>query len=964
MLLNMMQTQATDPTWLGEALHCLLVHNVSPNSSLSGRLFHLAKIISEVTGAKATGIWSLDTNPKQLNLSAGYLDNKFRCNPVSVIHFDSDGEIMNVLRSQQIFAINNLDEPLGSIAALADSLQLTGGNAVLFCPLFDNGKVLGILIIQHAHAPHIWTDSEKRFAEAAVSLISMAMVHATNESENRATTNHKLRLGLFARMADDRLWETDDALNVVSVVSGTTILAPEETTLIGRRPWDVPTRQPLLGGWGPIKRSMENHEVIKDLILVDTNLDGTKSYREASGEPQFDQNGLFTGYIGVTRDVTNKMAREAELQATDQRYRNASRLACLGHWVWDRDKDCCTYCSPEMADIFGVTVEEYVARTNSFEQDQKWYHPDDREEYVAALENACATDSGWTISTRIIRDDGSIRHLKQWAEPGYDSTGRLTSTLGVLMDVTDQIDLGEKLRLSRSKLSNLVDNLPGALFRVKLDEKWSAVYRSQGFHRHFVDPSSSANGWDELGEDNWILQVEKADRKRVRQVVEAAVAAGSTYEVEYSITTVNGDKRWVWERGNPVTSLSGEIEIEGIMIDATDKRRAEEALIKSQRGEAIGQITGGVAHDFNNLLAIILGNLELIRDDISDVELRKMLDDSISATTRGADLTRNMLAFARQAKLEPTKLDLNEIVRKAQNWIGRTLPTNIEINTHLADDLWSIQADLSSTESVLLNLIINARDAMQQGGKLTIETKNLVVDTQSVNGQYDDIGQGDYVMIAVSDTGHGIPKSQLKQIFEPFFTTKAPGAGSGLGLSMIDGFIRQSGGTVHVNSEEGVGTSFRLFFKALPRERPLESKNTISGQPTTSKGARILLAEDEGGVRDILVSILRKAGYIVVASASGDEAKVVFEADQDFDLLITDVVMPGTLLGPSLVRELRAIRPDLPAIILTGYATDATVHGNGLHSEDIRLMKPIRRAELLASISKILQALDAKGGTS
>ncbi|KAE9630348.1 PAS domain-containing protein [Parasedimentitalea maritima] len=964
MLLNMMQTRATDPAWLGDALYCLLVQNGSPNSSLSGRLFHFARTISEVAGAQATSIWSIDTNLNQLNLSAGCSDNKINCNPGSVIHFDSDGEVLKVLRSKKIVAINNIDEPVGPLATIAEVFQQTGANAVLCCPLFDNDDLLGVLIVQHAPASHVWTDNEKRFAEAAVSLISMAMVQATNESENRATTNHKLRLGLFARMADDRLWETDDALNIVSVVSGTTILAPEETTLIGRRPWDVPTRQPLLGGWGPIKQSMENHEVIKDLILVDTNLDGTKSYREASGEPQFDQNGLFTGYIGVTRDVTNKMAREAELQATDQRYRNASRLACLGHWVWDRDKDCCTYCSPEMADIFGVTVEEYVARTNSFEQDQKWYHPDDREEYVAALENACATDSGWTISTRIIRDDGSIRHLKQWAEPGYDSTGRLTSTLGVLMDVTDQIDLGEKLRISRSKLSNLVDNLPGALFRVKLDEKWSAVYRSQGFYRHFVDPTSSANGWDELGEDNWLLQVEEADRKRVRQVVEAAAAAGSTYEVEYSITTVNGDKRWVWERGNPVTSTSGEVEIEGIMIDATDKRRAEEALIKSQRGEAIGQMTGGVAHDFNNLLAIILGNLELVRDDISDVELRKMLDASISATTRGADLTRNMLAFARQAKLEPTKLNLNEVVRNAQNWIGRTLPSNIEVNTQLDVDLWSTQADLSSTESVLLNLIINARDAMQQGGELTIETKNLVVDAQMVQNQHADIDQGDYVTIAVSDTGHGIPKKLLKQIFEPFFTTKAPGAGSGLGLSMIYGFIRQSGGTVRVYSEEGVGTTFKLFFRALPQDQQAEDQSTIAGQPITPRCARILIAEDESGVLAVLVSALRKAGYKVTACDSGDAAKAVFEADPNFDLLITDVVMPGRLLGPNLVEELRVIRPDLPAIFLTGYAAETTIHGNELHPEDIRLMKPIRRAELLASISKVLQARDARSETS
>ncbi len=957
MLSFMTQANDSSSSSLDSALHDLLVQRPFAGLPLSKQLEWFCHAVNEVSVAHRTTIWTLSADLRYLKRVA--VDSC--ASGTMPMALKVEAPVLAALKKKEITTSPKENNCLDALETLVVQLGEGETQTLTLCPLAQSGDIYGAMLLEYepgidSELQSKRTAEEARFAEAVAGLISLTMAQAQFVETDSTVADYKKRLSLFTQMAVDRLWETDEDLNVTSVISGPTTVAPEGAHLIGRQPWQVPTRQPMNGDWVPVIAAMENREVIKDLTLIDHNADGSKSYREANGEPQFDEAGKFTGYIGVTRDITERIAREAELNAIDQRYRNASKLARLGHWIWDREADCCSYCSPEMAEIFGVSVDEYLKRTGTFGDDQSWYHPDDRERYRDLVEMACETGTGWTITVRIVRDDGSIRHLKQWAEPGLDDTGRVVSTLGVLLDITDQVELREDLKDSRAKLANLVDNLPGALFRIRLDDNWSAVYRSKGYYRQFVDPSRQTDDWDKFGSES-LFQIDDSDKQYLRQVIGDAVRQNIPYEVEYGVTTVDGDQRWVWERGRPVEADNGDIELEGIMIDATEKHLAEQALVKSQRGEAIGQLTGGVAHDFNNLLAVILGNLELVRDEIADPNLLKMLDASINATTRGADLTRNMLAFARKAELEPAELNLNDLILNTQNWIMRTLPSHIEVNTHLADDLWTIRADPSSTESALLNLIINARDAMHDGGKLTIETANLMIDAETIQSKFEDIEPGEYVMMAVSDTGHGIAKEKLKQVFEPFFTTKAPGDGSGLGLSMIDGFIRQSGGTVRVYSEERVGTTFKLFFNAMVSKETTAPAQIVRTASLHSKtGGRILVAEDETGVLAILVSVLRKAGYEVVPATSGDAALQVFEKDQNFDLLVTDVVMPGNLLGPGLVRALRDICPDLPAIFLTGYAAEATVHGNGLRPEDIRLMKPIRRAELLETIAQVMQA--------
>jgi signal transduction histidine kinase/ActR/RegA family two-component response regulator len=395
--------------------------------------------------------------------------------------------------------------------------------------------------------------------------------------------------------------------------------------------------------------------------------------------------------------------------------------------------------------------------------------------------------------------------------------------------------------------------------------------------------------------------------------------------------------------------------VEIVGQDVTNTRDLQNQLAQSQKMEALGQLTGGVAHDFNNLLAVTLGNLELLDDEVENPDLKKLIKNSIASTIRGADLTRNMLSFARKAPLEPSVVDLNQLVKSMQSWIGRTLPSTIKIETKLAPDLWKTEVDPSSTESGLLNLILNARDAMPDGGTLAIETSNVTIEPGRLDLPGDSVGPRPYVLLCLRDTGEGISTENLQKVFEPFFTTKPVGKGSGLGLSMLHGFMKQSRGAVRVHSEPGKGTNFQLYFRALTDEKIKEPTPAGPvGEDTSESRATILIVEDNAEVLSVFTATLRNKDYRILQATSGDEALLVFKQNPGIDLLLTDIVMPGVLQGITLAKELRELRPNLPVIFMSGYSSEASVEGNGLLASDICLMKPVLRETLLRSIDKVL----------
>ena len=444
-------------------------------------------------------------------------------------------------------------------------------------------------------------------------------------------------------------------------------------------------------------------------------------------------------------------------------------------------------------------------------------------------------------------------------------------------------------------------------------------------------------------------------RAFIRKTIEEIFAGKTSGNSETAVYDSSGDRRVLHTNWSVLPGHEADYSRSVLCsVDVTEKVEMEEALRQSQKMEAIGQLSGGIAHDFNNLLAVIQGNIEHLQSKkVERAELDEILTDIYAATRRGSDLVRNMLTFSRQAELSPELVDANRLVTETERWISRAMPANVEIETVCQARLWNVEVDPNRLQSTIVNIMVNARDAMPQGGRLTLETSNARID----DGYFDDSGEaiepGRYVLIAISDNGIGIPNVAKSRVFEPFYTSKKIGEGTGLGLSMVQGFVRQSGGAARIYSEVGTGTTVKLYFPAVERD-DLTQLPPAGPAPssTPQNNIRLLVVDDQFEVLNLLVRILSAEGYTVLPVANGDAALELFTRDPQFDLLLTDIVMPGDLQGPALAKAIRSIDDTIPVVFLTGYAAEATIHGNGLRSTDIRLMKPVSRNDLLKAVSK------------
>ena len=373
-------------------------------------------------------------------------------------------------------------------------------------------------------------------------------------------------------------------------------------------------------------------------------------------------------------------------------------------------------------------------------------------------------------------------------------------------------------------------------------------------------------------------------------------------------------------------------------------RRTSEQLVQAQKMEAVGQLTGGVAHDFNNILMLMMAHIDALREDDGVAPaVHPRLDKMGEAVQRATDLIRQLLAFSRKQVLMPQDTVLNDLVSGVGGLLRRTLGEHIQIQAVIDPALWSTRVDRAQVEAALVNLCVNARDAMPAGGRLLIQTRNASLDSDYAARQ-EEVTPGDYVLLSVTDTGSGMPPDVLKRVFEPFFTTKEVGKGTGLGLSMIYGFIKQSKGHVALDSTPGHGTTVKLYF---PRGSAAKTTATASGNTTLPRGKeRILVVEDEEAVRELVFEQLRSLGYDVVQASNAENALAFLDSAGAIDLLLTDVVMPGRLNGKGLADEVGLRRPGTPVVFMSGYAENALLH-DGRLTDGVRLLsKPFRKAEL------------------
>jgi PAS domain S-box-containing protein len=438
----------------------------------------------------------------------------------------------------------------------------------------------------------------------------------------------------------------------------------------------------------------------------------------------------------------------------------------------------------------------------------------------------------------------------------------------------------------------------------------------------------------------------------VAQELWATVRSGLDWRGEFDNIRKDGSELAVSVTASPVSDENGEItHIIAIEEDISRRREVEAQLRQAQKMEAVGNLTGGLAHDFNNLLAVIIGNLDLLvgrRKD--DVEIQDLAAEALEAAVNGADLTKRLLAFARRQPLQPQELELNELVDNTAKLLNRLLGNQIEVILNLEPDAWPVVADASQLASAITNLATNARDAMPKGGKLTITTRNTVLDTDYLLA-HPEAKIGEYAEVAVTDTGTGMPAETINRIFEPFFTTKEMGKGTGLGLSMVYGFMNQSGGSIGVDSEMGKGTTFRLFLPRAEREQPLAAKSESEPEDLNGYDQTVLVVEDVALLRRVVVKHLLELGYKVVEADSIGAALSVLE-HEPVDILFTDVVVGEGPTGFDLARVVAGRWPEVRTLFTSGFPQAKLNSGLGPPPGAKILAKPYRKDELAKALAE------------
>ncbi|MBT9371084.1 PAS domain-containing protein [Rhizobium sp. CSW-27] len=564
-------------------------------------------------------------------------------------------------------------------------------------------------------------------------------------------------------------------------------------------------------------------------------------------------------------------------------------------------------------------------------------------------------------------------------QPLRDATGAVTGIFVQGHDVTELRRAQEAASESEDRFRMLAQSLPNHVWTATADGGMDWVNHAMRDYSGVPDEA------EDLGRIRELIHPD--DRPRIVEAWGNSVTHGEAFHAEMRLRCTEGNYRWFLSRAVPIRNARGDIvRWVGTNTDIEEQKktvsrlenlattlesrveertaellRTQEVLRQSQKMEAIGNLAGGIAHDFNNLLQVITGNLQLLAKDIAGNEAaERRLGSALSGASRGARLASQLLSFGRRQPLAPKVLNLGRLVREMDHLIRRSLGEAIEIDTIVGGGLWNTQVDPSNVENALLNLAINARDAMEGRGRLTIELGNAYLDDRYAQNAFD-VEPGQYVMLAVSDTGCGMPPEVLARAFDPFFTTKPEGKGTGLGLSMVYGFVKQSGGHINIYSELGSGTTVRIY---LPRS--MEAEDMLaedSGGPVAGGSETILVVEDDEAVRDITVSLLSELGYKVLKARDADSGLAIIESGVPIDLLFTDVVMPGRLKSSELARKAKERRPDIEVLFTSGYTENSIVHGGRLDPGVNLLSKPYARETLARKIRMLLDRARERGAS-
>ncbi|HKJ00344.1 MAG TPA: PAS domain S-box protein [bacterium] len=783
-------------------------------------------------------------------------------------------------------------------------------------------------------------------AGVVVRVLGLSMDITERVTAEAALRASEARFRDFALASSDWLWETDANDRLMYLSDGyQRITEVQPQAFLGKRREDIADDPHDEAKWASYRRLIAERQPIRDFVYHMRNPDNSTHHLRINGVPVFDEAGGFQGYRGTATDVTVQMQTQAALVASEARFRNLVQGSLQGVLVLDDDWRV-IFANEAAAEIYGYESPEALMALPSA---SVLVAPEDRErlrEYNAARLEGDARPLRY--EHRGLRKDGNVIWLQTSAR-AVEWDGRL-AVQSTLVDVTEQKAAEEEQRRSERNFRQLVEgtDLPTLIF----GEDWRLLFLNPAAARLFGYGSvEEAMSSIRTGAD-LIYEEDRANMAQYR--LERWSGAPISTRSEFRGVRRDGQLLWL-QNINSIVEWEGRPASMSISLDITAHKLREEQLRQALKMEAVGQLTGGVAHDFNNLLTVIMGNLELLRRRVgSEPLLGELLNSATSAAERGATLTQRLLAFSRKQALKPEPVDLNRLITGMTELLRRTLGETIEVETVLAGGLWQALVDPNQLENALLNLAINARDAMPVGGKLTIETANARLD-DTYAALHEEVRPGQYVMMAVSDTGEGMEPEVLERAFEPFFTTKEVGRGSGLGLSMIYGFVKQTGGHVKIYSEPGQGTTVKLY---LPRQMAPLSGRYRSVAPRANPlglGEKVLVVEDDDAVRELAEAILTNLAYVPIVAPDGPTALALLEQHPDTRLLFTDVVLTGSMSGVQLAHEAQRRRPGLKVLYTSGYTENAIIH-HGRLDEGVELLEKPYRIETLAH--KVRTVLD------
>jgi PAS domain S-box-containing protein len=635
------------------------------------------------------------------------------------------------------------------------------------------------------------------------------------------------------------------------------------------------------------------------------------------------------------------MRSQEDLRTSEVRYRRLFESARDGILILDAVSRKITDVNPFMVELLGYSRDEFLGC-------ELWEIGilADKKDSVASFIELQTDDYIRYDDLPLRTKDGQTREV-EFVSNIYTEGSRQVVQCNI-RDVTDRKLETAEMRRAEVTFRRLVESLPGIVYLNAPLPPYETTYVSPNVRIFGYLPEE----WYAKA-DMWSSIVHPDDRERVIEEFRAAVEEGLETEIEYRIMAKDGAVHWWQDKGHFILDEQGErLGWQGIIIDITKTKGLERQLRKANKLESVGMLAGSVAHDFNNMLTAIRGYSDLtLRRMAHDDPLRPNIEEIVKAGDRSADLINQLLAFSRQQLLQPVVLDLNDLISETVRMLKPLIGENIDLTTSLDPNLGRVVADPGQLSQIIMNLAVNARDAMDGDGKLTIETANKFLEpayTRLRTG----ILPGAYVFMAVSDTGEGMSEETLQHVFEPFFTTKGPGKGTGLGLATVYGIVKQSGGHIEVYSEEGIGTTFKIYLPRVNAQIEIAHREDTSSEMLRGTET-ILLVEDEDMVRILAREVLETCGYNIIEARNGVEALSFCSEDVHIDLLMTDVVMPE-MGGRELAEKLVDRLPDLKIVFTSGYSDDAVVRHGVIETNSNFIQKPFTPESLTRKIRELL----------